>query len=72
MQLMRHIRESIKEDKFPQFVKDFMVRMFPDSCYPEWVLTALTSVNIDLLDNQSCAKQHNRTNEYNKEQEIPS
>ncbi|XP_001623330.3 queuine tRNA-ribosyltransferase catalytic subunit 1 [Nematostella vectensis] len=48
MQLMRGIRESIKADKFPQFVRDFMRRMYPEGEYPKWVVEALLSANIDL------------------------
>ena len=51
MQLMRDIRESIKQDKFPEFVQRFMKRMFPDNIYPDWAQKALASVNI-LLDSQ--------------------
>lgn len=45
---MRGIRESIKQDKFPQFIKDFMDCMFPDKDYPAWVVDALRSVNVNL------------------------
>ena len=48
MQLMRGIRESIKQDKFPEFVRTFMSRMYPDRTYPSWVVAALRSVNIEL------------------------
>lgn len=45
---MRSIRKSILEDRFPQFVKDFMTEMFPDANYPEWAVDALASVKIHL------------------------
>ena len=48
MQLMRDIRESIKQDKFPEFVQIFMKTMFPDNSYPDWVVNSLASVNIIL------------------------
>ena len=48
MQLMRDIRESIKQDKFPEFVQSFMKTMFPDNSYPDWAVNALASVNIIL------------------------
>lgn len=48
MQLMRDIRQSIKQDKFPEFVQGFMTRMFPDKAYPAWARNALASVNIFL------------------------
>lgn len=50
MQLMRDIRESIKKDKFPEFVSNFMNRMYPDKAYPDWAREALSSVNIFLDD----------------------
>ena len=50
MQLMRDIRESIKQDKFNEFVQSFMKTMFPDNSYPDWAVNALASVNI-ILDN---------------------
>lgn len=57
MQLMRNIRESIKEDKFPEFVQRFMDKMFPDRNYPEWAQKALSSVNIHLDTLHSDSKQ---------------
>lgn len=51
MQLMRDIRESIKKDNFPEFVRGFMNKMFPDKSYPNWAQSALASVNI-FLDTQ--------------------
>ena len=64
MQLMKNIRESIKEDRFPQFVQDFMARMFPDFSYPVWVVNALQDVNIHLRNDystqeQCCTKEKN-------------
>lgn len=48
MQLMKGIRDSIKENKFPQFVQKFMLDMYPDKNYPQWSIDALKSVNIEL------------------------
>lgn len=48
MQLMKGIRESIKENKFPEFVQDFMLNMFVDKNYPQWCVDAFQSVNIKL------------------------
>ena len=45
---MRSIRKSILENKFPQFVKDFMKEMFPDANYPQWAIDAFASVKIEL------------------------
>jgi queuine tRNA-ribosyltransferase len=50
LNLMKEIRESIKVDKFPEFVRRFMVAMFPSENYPSWVVDSLSSVNIHLRD----------------------
>lgn len=52
MQLMRDIRESIKKDKFPEFVCSFMNTVYPDRSFPDWVVEALASVNIFLSETQ--------------------
>lgn len=49
LQLMRAARESILEQKFPQFVMKFMADMYPTGEYPEWAVEALGSVGIDLV-----------------------
>ncbi|XP_026881708.2 queuine tRNA-ribosyltransferase catalytic subunit 1 [Electrophorus electricus] len=47
--LMRSVRDSIIEQRFPEFVRSFMKRMFPSSeQYPSWAEDALASVNITL------------------------
>ena len=48
MSLMKSIRESIKEETFPNFVEDFMQKMYPEENYPEWVTDSLKSVGIHL------------------------
>jgi len=48
LRLMRSIRESITEDRFPQFVRNFMKESYPDGKYPDWAVDALASVNIHL------------------------
>jgi len=49
LRLMKSIREAIKKDKFPEFVKLFAKNNFPDGNYPEWATNALKKVGIDLL-----------------------
>uniref|UniRef100_A0A673FUV6 Queuine tRNA-ribosyltransferase-like n=2 Tax=Sinocyclocheilus rhinocerous TaxID=307959 RepID=A0A673FUV6_9TELE len=45
--LMRSARQSIIEQRFPEFVKAFMKRMFASrEQYPSWAVEALRSVNI--------------------------
>lgn len=48
LNLMKDIRESIKAQKFPEFVQDFMSTMYPNKDFPSWVIVALQSVNITL------------------------
>lgn len=48
LRLMKDIRESIKIDKFPEFVKTFMQTYFKDQSTPEWIISALSKVNIQL------------------------
>lgn len=45
---MKNIRESIKADKFPEFVQSFMDTLHPKGDYPQWAVDALSSVNIKL------------------------
>ena len=49
LRLMKSIREAIKKDRFPEFVKQFAKNNFPDGNYPEWARNALKKVGIDLL-----------------------
>ncbi|KAB5530652.1 hypothetical protein PHYPO_G00131840 [Pangasianodon hypophthalmus] len=47
--LMRSVRQSIIEQRFPEFVRGFMRRMFPcGEPYPSWAVDALASVSITL------------------------
>ncbi|XP_071504302.1 queuine tRNA-ribosyltransferase catalytic subunit 1-like [Diadema antillarum] len=48
MRLMRNIRESILEDRFPAFIKDYMRKAYPNEEYPEWIVNSLRSVNVEL------------------------
>ncbi|EFN87359.1 Probable queuine tRNA-ribosyltransferase [Harpegnathos saltator] len=49
MRLMRDIRESIKEQKFPKFIQDYMLTVYPNKDYPTWIVKALEAVNVTLL-----------------------
>lgn len=49
MQLMKGIRESIKKNKFPEYVQEFMLNIYPNKDYPQWCVDALQAVNIDLI-----------------------
>lgn len=48
LRLMRNIQESIKENRFPEFVKEFMKNLYSDRNYPGWIVDALKAVNISL------------------------
>lgn len=48
MSLMRNLRASIVKGAFPEFVRQFMARVYPQGDYEEWAVNALASVNIDL------------------------
>lgn len=49
MKLMRNIRESIKEQRFPEFIQQYMLNLYPDKKYPEWIINVLKAVNVNLL-----------------------
>jgi Queuine/archaeosine tRNA-ribosyltransferase len=51
---MREIRESIKEQRFPQYVKQYMKDAYPDENYPRWTIDALRAVNIELTESEPC------------------
>lgn len=49
LNLMREMRQSIIEDKFPAYVRAFFSRLYEDkSGYPSWAIEALGRVGIDL------------------------
>nr|BAN21245.1 tRNA-guanine transglycosylase [Riptortus pedestris] len=49
LKLMKNIRDSIKEQQFPNFVKNFMKKMFEGREIPIWIKDALGSVNINIV-----------------------
>ncbi|XP_035254724.1 queuine tRNA-ribosyltransferase catalytic subunit 1 isoform X1 [Anguilla anguilla] len=49
LSLMRSVRASILDGRFPEFVRAFMRRMYPSpETYPSWAVEALASVSITL------------------------
>ena len=52
LSLMGRAREAIKEDKYPQFVKDFFHALYRGDKlqFPIWAVDALKTVGIDLLE----------------------
>ncbi|XP_011643100.1 queuine tRNA-ribosyltransferase catalytic subunit [Pogonomyrmex barbatus] len=49
MKLMRDIRDSIKEQRFPKFIQNYMLTAYPNKDYPRWIVNALEAVNVTLL-----------------------
>lgn len=49
MRLMRDIRQSIADQKFPEFIQKYMLNLYPDKDYPDWSVDALKAVNVELL-----------------------
>ncbi|CAO2652705.1 Nn.00g021160.m01.CDS01 [Neocucurbitaria sp. VM-36] len=51
LNLMREAREAILEDRYPGFVKGFFETLYSGEKgrYPEWAVTALRGVGVDLL-----------------------
>lgn len=46
--MTRRIRQAIKEQRFPDFVRQFMAGMFPRGDVPQWVVDALDVAGISL------------------------
>lgn len=46
---MRDIRQSIADQKFPEFIQKYMLNLYPDKDYPDWSVDALKAVNVELL-----------------------
>lgn len=45
---MNDVREHIKQDTFPDFIKSFMKIQYPDDTVPKWIKDALAAVNVNL------------------------
>lgn len=51
LNLMREAREAIIADEFPAFIREFFGRLYPEKTrYPDWAVTALRRVGVDLLE----------------------
>ncbi|XP_065881820.1 uncharacterized protein [Euphorbia lathyris] len=48
MKLSRDLHSSIVEERFPEFVCDFLQKMFPKGDVPEWVCNAMEVAGIDI------------------------
>ena len=51
LSLMNKVRNAIIEDRYPRFLKDYFRFLYGDdlSKVPQWALTALREVGVDLL-----------------------
>lgn len=51
LSLMDRVRNAIIEDRYPRFLKDFFRLLYRDdlSTVPQWAVTALREVGVDLL-----------------------
>ncbi len=48
MGLMSRIRQAIIEERFPDFIKEFVSIYYQDKDIPLWITNSLKSVNIQL------------------------
>jgi queuine tRNA-ribosyltransferase len=48
MRLMSRIRQAIIEQRFPEFIKEFVSNYYQDKDIPQWIINSLKSVNIQL------------------------
>ena len=52
LNLMRRTRTAIKEDRYPDFARQFFKDYFPGKTPPEWAVDAMESVGIDLNESK--------------------
>jgi len=45
---MKRIRTAIIEGVFPEYIHEFLKKMYPNKEVPKWAVDALESVNIDM------------------------
>lgn len=51
LNLMRQVRQAIIADRYPAFLREFFATLYPDrNDYPDWVVKALQSVGVDLME----------------------
>ncbi len=48
MRLMSRIRQAIIEQRFPDFIKEFVANYYQDKDIPQWITNSLKTVNIEL------------------------
>jgi queuine tRNA-ribosyltransferase len=45
---MSRIRQAIIEQRFPDFIKEFVANYYQDKDIPQWITNSLKTVNIEL------------------------
>jgi queuine tRNA-ribosyltransferase len=48
MRLMSRIRQAVIDQRFPEFIKEFVSNYYQDKDIPQWIINSLKSVNIRL------------------------
>jgi len=56
IQLTRDARSAIQQARFPEYVQQFFALYHPDRRYPQWIVDALGSVGIALLQSGAAAE----------------
>ncbi|KAI0282430.1 tRNA-guanine(15) transglycosylase-like protein [Russula brevipes] len=54
--VMGEARDAIMDGTFPTYLRRFFANYFGDTGYPEWCVSALRSVGVDLLEGNPSAK----------------
>lgn len=49
LRLMETIRKSIIYNELPQFIQKYMLNLYPEKTYPNWIRDSMKAVNIELL-----------------------
>ncbi|KAG5251012.1 queuine tRNA-ribosyltransferase [Salix suchowensis] len=69
LQLSRDLHSSIIEERFPDFVRGFLQKMFPKGDVPEWVCNAMEVAGIKI---SSCCAQFSSSHDSELEKDAPT
>uniref|UniRef100_A0A6N2MJJ4 Queuine tRNA-ribosyltransferase catalytic subunit 1 n=1 Tax=Salix viminalis TaxID=40686 RepID=A0A6N2MJJ4_SALVM len=69
LQLSRDLHSSIIEERFPDFVRGFLQKMFPKGDVPEWVCNAMEVAGIKI---SSCCAQFSSSHYSELEKDAPT
>lgn len=50
---MGRARDAIMAGEFPAFLQNFFKKYYGDVGYPKWIVSALQSVGVDLLEGEN-------------------